>query len=173
MSEDTAQNSALSTEDVAALRAAEELSFHHNDGDSYIRLYLRSSYSGGMRVFTARQQRLFPDTQAAGAHDRARVIGCDSGVSGYDEPVNHENAACFLAKSASGEPWRTAVGLVRVGDRLKLRWVAGNNNHYLDNAGLFMDELYLVARRGQRELWFALARTVCADNTARMIRRVR
>lgn len=165
----------LSTEDVAAMRLAEEVSLHHDDGTSLIRLYLRGSWQPQPpRVFTARQQRLFPNTRDVGAHERSRTIACEAALSGYDEPImDRSTVSCFWAGSALRDTWRTVTDLVKPGDRVTLHWVAGNNNEYLTDAELFNDEVLLCVARGKRKLVFAVAHTICADNTARMIARRR
>jgi hypothetical protein len=171
MHDDTAAT--LSTADVAAMRLAEEVSLHYYEGTSFIRLYLGGSWNPETpRVFTARQQRLFANTRDVGAHERSRTIACEVAFAGYDEPIiDRSTVSCFWAGSAHRDTWRTVRELVKPGDRVALSWVAGNNNHYLDDAELFNDEVLLTVARGKRRLVFALGHAICAGNTARMIQR--
>jgi hypothetical protein len=83
------------------------------------------------------------------------------------------NGACFATVTPQRETWRTMVDLLRAGDRLTLVWLAGNNNQYLREAELFLDEVRLAVTRGERRLVFPVAHTVTPDNSARMIRRLR
>lgn len=164
----------LTAADVKALRAAEGVTFHHTRGESFIRATLNSPVSGEPRVFTASQQRLFPDASGA---DRARTVRCRAVIADYAELDRSRRqddllrSDCYVYGSPGRDTWRTVLDLLRAGDCLMLCWVAGNNNGYLDEAALYSDELFVVIRRGQRRWTFLVAHSVCPANTARMIRR--
>jgi hypothetical protein len=171
---------ALTAADVQALRRAEHVTCHHDSGASFLLLSLRGGLSGEPpRVFTASQQRLFSDPDRFDGHARSRRIPCAASVSGYDQQERWwllddlANGACFATVTPQRETWRTVVDLLRAGDRLTLVWLAGNNNQYLRDAELFLDEVHLAVTRGERRLVFPVAHTVTPDNTARMIRRLR
>ena len=68
------------------------------------------------------------------------------------------------------DAWQTIVKLLRVGDEITLVWVSANNNQYVTEAGLFNDELRMRVQRGKTRLTFNVDHSICADNTARMIR---
>lgn len=68
--------------------------------------------------------------------------------------------------------WRTITGILKPGDRLSLLWGRGyDSNGNCEGAGLFKDRLTLYVQRGEKWLTFVLPTPVCADNTARTIRR--
>jgi hypothetical protein len=174
---------AISADDVAALRSADSVAFHHYQGDAFIRLYL-SGRVGDPRVFTRREQILFPDTDFGVGTERSRLITCDGQGFGYGPDAgtawrlrDEANAACFaLLFGARRDPvWQTTAGVLRPGDRLSLRWVADNNCETIRSHGLHVDQLDLIAVRGfgskARTFAFMVAHGVGPDNSARMIRR--
>lgn len=94
--------------------------------------------------------------------------------SGNDTPEAKMVYRChaWLPHLQSNALWQTALRHTRVGDRLELRWVAANDNGYLNRADLHLDQLLLaVIPPKAREQVFSLAVSTCPDNTARMIRR--
>jgi hypothetical protein len=169
----------LTVADVQALRRAEQVTCHHHHGASAFVLSLDGGHDDAPRVFTAREQRLFPDPGRSDPHARSRRIRCAASVSGYDQhdrwwfldDLTH--GACCAPVQPQRDTWRTIVDLIRPGDQLRLVWLAGNNNQYLHNAELFLDEVRLAVTRGNRTLVFDIAHTVTPDNSARMIRRLR
>lgn len=101
---------------------------------------------------------------------------------------NLDHAKCFEMFSSSkyNDEWQTIVGLVKVGDEIKLRWIGADNNGYVNrstvtemseekgNAGLGMklyhDKLYLsVWRAGKQKYAFQVSDSVSPNNSARMI----
>jgi hypothetical protein len=170
----------LTAADIAALKRADDVSMHYYDGRGCLRAHLRGGYAEEPRVFTAAQQRTFP---LAGGSDRTRDIEADTDIAGYgDDDGLHWSASVGDAKPAAFHmihdsdhslTWQTIVKLLRPGDEITLRWRAGNNNGYLREAGLHADDLHLRVRRGDtaREMEFLIARSVCQDNSARMVKR--
>lgn len=88
-----------------------------------------------------------------------------------------KNASCFVLTSGGLE---NEVGsflrTIKPDDEVRLRWVRDNNNGYVNKAGLHVDELRGVIRRKTRSgkverFEFLLDVSICADNSARMIRR--
>src|SRR5690348_15662647 len=75
----------LSAAVVQALRQAEQVCCRHVRGASSLGLSLDGELGGELRVFTASQQRLFPDPDRVDPHARSRHITCAATVSGYDE----------------------------------------------------------------------------------------
>ena len=85
-----------------------------------------------------------------------------------------------------GAGWLSLCKVFRAGDVLRLHWVAGNNNGYVQDANLNRDELHLqIFRRKSGKnggnprtgsdnfpmfAEFLLSVQVCRDNSARMVR---
>lgn len=172
----------LTAADIAALKLADDVSMHHRDGRGYLRAHMRGGYAEEPRVYTAAQQRTFPQ---ADGNDRSREMEADSDIAGYGDDdglewsasIGNAKPAAFhmIHNSDHSLTWQTIVKLLRPGDEITLRWRAGNNNGYLREAGLHADDLYLRVRRGDtaREMEFLIARSVCRDNSARMVKRYR
>ncbi len=95
-----------------------------------------------------------------------------------DVDYTGDDLSCFgmFHTPMSNDQWQTVVALAKPGDRLWLRWRRGNQNGYMDDAGLVLDELFLVlerARSGDRapqHLTFQMLASVCQANSARLIR---
>lgn len=68
------------------------------------------------------------------------------------------------------ETLNTLRNVLKKGDEIKLRWIAGNDNGYTRAAFLHLDELRLQIQRGARNFEVMLAVSVCPDNSARMVR---
>ncbi len=174
---------ALDAEALAALRAADSLSFHTHDGRAFIRAY-RERGSGG--VYTAREQRLFPDARDF-AWSRFREIETNFFASGYGDGSTSwstgwgEGAPRLAAyASISGKDygdgtWPTIAQALRPGDTLSLSWVADNNSDVIRDAGLHTDRLTLRVTRGygdkRKQYAFHVDERTSLDNSARMIRR--
>jgi hypothetical protein len=171
----------LTRDDIAALRCADTVSFHYNQRRGFIHADL-DDHAGDRRIFTARQQRLFPDTAILG---RQRKVPVSTRMSGYDtaargiawtrDDAPQVSAFHLISSVRFNRVWQTIVGLLAVGDEIRLVWLADNNTETLREANLHADELTLIAiRRGRREvrhLAFFIAHAVRLDNSARMIRR--
>ncbi len=169
---------------LAALKLAEEVTLHLNRDGSYMAARLRDhSYGGEPRIYTAREQRLFPET--ATSLGRLRRIPTDVGVYVYgNEGSTHDSGGWSYSGSEERESrpgcfytWHdrdlvaTVAGVLRAGDHLRLTWIGSNNNGYLKDAGLHADQVALVVPRGHKKLKFLLGVSVAQDNSARMIRR--
>jgi len=175
-----AEPGVLARDDLTALRLADAVTFHHNtiaDGGPRISLHLESRMSDEPRIFTATQQRVFPTADGRG---RIRDIRLESATSGYPtggspgwSSADAPHLSCFymIHSAQFTECWPTIPRLLKVGDRLALRWVADNNTEILTDAGLHNDELRLYVHRAGGRLVFPIATSVSPDNSARMIRR--
>jgi len=179
----TNQAMALTADDIAAFKLADSVTFHHYEGRSFIRAHLDNT--SGERIFTAREQRLFQSERDS--NDRHREITCDVTMYGYSqngfESWNLESAPGasafhygFAAKY--DKPWQTIAGLLRAGDRLRLEWVADNNNDNVRGVGFHCDELRLIVVRTNKRtdashdtMTFRIVTQVGPDNSARLIRR--
>src|SRR6266545_3333956 len=117
--------------DVQALRAADAVAFHTtSDGVAYIDACLSSAGFGEPRIYTARQQRLFPD---ADRHDRRRRIEVAADIAGFGTQRRwHQHhlpgaTAFTLVDTAQlDEVWRSVAAFLRVGDVIRLHWRADN-----------------------------------------------
>lgn len=175
----------LTADDVASLRKADSVTFHYWRGTGVIRTHLRGGYMAPLRIFTARQQRLFPDTDNYSA-DRKREIAVRSTLFGYSDgggtgwrlsdgndsgPCNP--SAFHMIHSGQFDPaWLTIANLIHAGDVLLLVWAADNNTGYARDNGLHFDELVIkIQRNGKIVHTFRVAHSVTPDNSARMVQR--
>jgi hypothetical protein len=161
--------------DVQALKRAEAVSFHLDDGDAYIHARLTTWAYTGQRIYTAKEQQLFPDTDGA---ERRRRIDVDATIVGFDDDRHwHERALPGASARAAihtarlDEVWCSIAAFLRVGDVIALHWRADNNTPYLSNAGLHRDELRIGITREKRRWVFLMDVGTSPDNTARMITR--
>lgn len=168
----------LTRETIAAFRLADSVSFHHTPTDGgEIRLALDGN--GDDRIYTAREQRLFPRTD--GPRDRMRSVVVGSRLSGYTSNLGPgwnldsapEAVAFEMIHSAQFSPdWLTVAALLKPDDVITLEWTADNNTEIIESVGLHHDELRLTIDRAgkRRALSFQLEARVGRDNSARMIR---
>lgn len=183
MTDTTTTLAALTRDDITAIRAADTVSFHH--GPNYgpkIRLSLGGGYSDQPRIYTAREQRLYPQQDG----DRTRELRVASSMSGYAEEgfgmwrgQDFPNATGFhmIHSPRYNDEWQTVVSLLRTDDVLTMVWSADNNTGTARDFGLHIDELRLrIDRNGGAPaekgstLTFLLTVSMCRDNSARMIR---
>lgn len=161
----------LTAEDLKALRRADSVSFHHRQDETYLVASLRSLSEP--RVYTAAEQRLFPNTDLGG--DRTRRIDVSGRVQAYDRStvrraVDGGSAFAMVHSGQYNDVWRTITSLLKAGDDLHLDFTGDKfANQYSRTAGLHLDVLSLVVRRGPTRLVFTLDVAACPDNTARMV----
>jgi hypothetical protein len=146
--------------DVQALQRAEVVSFHAADGVGLIHADLTAWSGNHTRIYTAKEQQLFPD---AVGRDRRRRVEVPADIAGYDSQRRwHDHALPGATAFATigGAPfddvWRTAAATLRVGDIVRLGWRADNNTDQLIALGLHRDELSILVRRGKRQWTFLL-----------------
>lgn len=172
----------LTADDLAALRHADDVVFHVVKGESYVFVTIDGPASGTAGVYTAREQRLFPNTRDVLIGGRGRRIDTAASVVGYGDDSDGRRwslstfpgATCSALLSAPtvNKTWRTVVGLLRTGDRIVPEWLADNNSENVRRAGMHTDELTLRVQRGDREdMYFPLMHRVGPDDSARMIQR--
>lgn len=162
----------LTSDDIAALRAAEAVQFRRDcDGESCLKPTLQGTWDADRpRIYTAREQRLFPHVSRVSG-DRYRKIMVASDVRivmGGD--TTHAQCRHDVRSAGSNDEWRTVARLLRPGDRVELRWKAGNDYPLITDAGLHRDELRMVLHRATNSPVFLIDAVVCADDTASMIR---
>ncbi|WP_432830858.1 hypothetical protein [Dactylosporangium sp. CA-092794] len=166
----------LDPNDVLALRAADTITFHTNAASvARIDAGLSSAAFAQPRIYTSRQQRLFPDGDRL---DRRRRIQVGGAIAGFDDVRRwreHDlpGAAALAVFDAAHlhEVWRSIAALLRPGDVLRLHWRADDSSDALTDPALHRDELRLGVTRGARRWLFLLAVHVLPE-PARMITRV-
>ncbi len=158
----------LTRDDLSALREADSVTFHTHGGRSFIRAYMGPRHRKPP-VVTVREQRVFNRTDVPLAYDRGRDVECATVARSYAGRRDGLSAECFHNVYRADQVWLTVASLLKVGDRVTLRWTASNNNQYADDARLHVDELHLSVDRGGKRLTFAIGHNVCADNSARMV----
>jgi hypothetical protein len=158
--------------DVHALRAADTVTFHTSDARACIDACLSSAAFTEPRLYTARQQRLFPDGDRL---DRRRRITVAADIAGFDTGHRwHEHhlpgAAALAVIDAGGlhEVWRSITSLLRPDDVLRLHWRADATTDALPDPHLHRDELRLSVTRGPRQ-WMFLLDVQVRPEPARMI----
>jgi hypothetical protein len=168
----------LTRDDLTAMTAADSIVFrmHHGDQPS-IRAIMRGDLAEP-RIYTAREQRLFPN---ADGRDRTREIHTDGILHGYGatdgDPQwrgdDRSSAFEMIGAAQYDHIWQTIVTCLRVGDRITLDFSGDRyTNGYVSGADLHADALMMrVARDKGRELVFLVDVSVCADNSARTVRR--
>jgi hypothetical protein len=170
----------LSKQDLAALRKADTVVFHHD------RLSDRKNGSMGRIRCIKRTSQAEMDRDPYAPQDREYQMEVDSWVNlGHDSIPDGETPSEFRDKLRGSEvvyPYHgyvggnalsTCIGLMRAGDTLKLKWYYGGENDYTKAAKLHRDHLELqIERQGKREtklMTFLLRVSVCPDNSARML----
>ena len=146
--------------DVQALRMADTVSLHTTTAGGVIHADLSALNGDEPRIYTAKQQHLFPD---AVERDRRRNIDVAADITGYDTQRRwHEHhlpgatAHTTLTRAHLNDAWRTITAFLRVGDILRLRWHCDNRSDDLTRFGLHRDDLAIVLNRGSRTWTFQL-----------------
>ena len=163
--ETTIQTVGLTSDDVKALRQADQVSFHFHQDQGSI-------------VATKRVKNPGP----FGERERRHEFNVSSSFSGNKGSKPRQ---CFAMEHGASysETWQTIAQSLKAGDEVTLHWSAdGERTGYLEGAKvsqdntcaagmeLHADALYLQVRRGDKRLSFFLSVSICPDNTARMIR---
>ncbi|WP_426513105.1 hypothetical protein ACPPVO_22165 [Dactylosporangium sp. McL0621] len=158
--------------DVYALRAADTVIFHTSGAGACIDACLSSAAFTEPRIYTTRQQRLFPDGDRL---DRRRRISVAADIAGFGTDHRwHEHhlpgAAAVTVIDACGlhEVWRTITSLLRPDDVVRLHWRADATTDAVADPDLHRDELRLSVLRGQRR-WMFMLDVQLRPEPARMI----
>lgn len=176
----------LTSEDLAALRMANEHSLHTTSHFKGSELHLYTRGTGNPVVFSKRQQVLFPETHTH--NTRVRTIVIDGSAHGYGFNGNGSGGwrwpswsgahrqepfpECFFF-GYQGDEWSTIVRTLRAGTVLKVMWTADNNTELAREANLHLDTVRLIATTGTRVDTFNIGWAAGRNNTARMIQRQR
>ena len=153
----------LTADDIKALKAADDVTFHTTVGESsVIRAHKRAKLNDGW----ASNESYYDINVSDSWVDYGRSYGSNG-------PGEYKYA--FASVSSFDEVWHTIASLLRVGDSLWLHWVVDNNSETIEKAGLHSDELRLVVKRAnaKQALVFTVDTSICPDNSARMVRRTR
>jgi hypothetical protein len=175
-SDDENPRGLLFISDVQALRRADAVQLRAADGIGLIDARLTGLAGDDPRIYTAKQQHLFPDPVG---QDRRRRIEVAADIAGFDPERrwhDHQLPGATASTSIGGaqfhEVWRSVVAFLRVGDIVRLRWHAGTNTgtgtDQLTARGLYRDELLIEVRRGKR-LWTFLLDVSVRSPDARMV----
>lgn len=173
----------LTREDISALRTCDNVSLHSSPKyGCYIRAYI-AHYT---QIYTAVEQRLFPDTSFADR--RIREIPVTASIQAHGDSWDggsienwqwnsvspDESSArpeCFYSTYRQ-EITHTVWRALSVGDELHLKWTADNNSATIRLADLHADEVSLRVRKaGGKTFTYLLGYTITLDNSARMIRK--
>lgn len=156
----------LYASDLQALRRADTVTIRAQDRLGSIRATLTAD--GGLRIYTASQQRAFPD---AAGYRRHRVITLDADIAGFDTTGHWQEhdlraaATLVIEHAALHEVWQSVTALLHVGDILRLRFRADSTHDPLTGTSLHRDELHLLVRRGRHQLTFLLEVAVRPTDT--------
>jgi hypothetical protein len=164
----------LIPQDVDALRKADVVVFRHYKGVATIEASLRGRLDP--RVYTASEQRLFPEVDS---WERKRTIPVDGLITYYDNdetcsrrtagPEGH--AVSVLGSANYTRTWTTIANLLKPGDVLSLHFNGDRYaNKYSRDAGVHIDGLNLDVQRGKTEMSFVIDVSVCPANSARMVK---
>lgn len=142
--------------DVQALRRADTVCFLAAEGGGVIDVTLTPLARGHARIYTAKEQGLFPD--AVGPDRRRRIevaadiAGFDTAHRWHDHQLPGATAATTIGGARLHEVWRSVAAFLRVGDVVRLRWHADVTTDQLTSRGVHRDDLLLEIGRGAR-LW--------------------
>ncbi|WP_203933895.1 hypothetical protein [Virgisporangium ochraceum] len=150
------------------------MTFHSSTTGSWIDAGLESPSITEPRLYTAMEQRLFPDADAL---DRRRRIDVSGDIAGFDDRQRwHDRhlpgATAFARISAAelDEIWHSIAMFLRVGDVIRLQWRADNMSDSLIDPELHRDDLSIAVHRGRRR-WLFLLDVQVRPGPARMITR--
>jgi len=158
----TDTDTGLTAIELAAMRQADDLCFFHRAGRSYIRAV----------------KRVRPSARQPFAQDVTLEIACDTRWTDYTRQFGQcypapEFDAFEMCGMYQDGALATTVAMLRKGDALALRWIYGNKNGHMENAGFRQDVLELHVRRGERRMVFHIADAIGPVSASLMVRSVR
>lgn len=166
----------LTRDDVLALKRCTSVTFNHYSGESYLRATIR--VHGEPAIYTAMEQRLFPQVDSLSGDERRRQIDASGEMYGYTangstcwDLTTEPKASAFYMDHFVGPDVRTVFDLLRAGDTLTLKWIGSNNNENTEAIHWHRDELRMVVARGEKAMVFLIEAQTGPDNSARMVQR--
>lgn len=178
MSTTITEIAALTAEDVKAIQKAEQVVLRIYQGKSTLEASLDRGWADSPRIFTASEQRLYPEVDGP-LGGRRRTIEVTGSISGYTADTSRarfgpEASAFEMIHTAQySETWRTIASLIRVGDQVRLCFNAdGHSNEITRKAGLHVDtaSIEITRQSAKRPLVFQVSTRVGYDNSARMVK---
>ena len=153
-------DTALTKEQLQVLRKADIVCFDRLTSGSY-----------QVRAFRRIKRKVLDGVEVSG--EREDVIPTNGTVTRYGDNRDIDSCYSSILSAQYDYAWRTIVGLLRAGDRLELKFLAGNHSENLRRAELSCDELHLVVRRGEgpraKTLYFNVDHRICPDNSSARI----
>jgi hypothetical protein len=166
--------------DLQALRRADTIRVHAADGVGVIDASVTTLAGEAPRIYTATEQRLFPEPVG---HQRRRRIAVAADIAGFDSQRRwHDHqlpgatATAVIDGAQLHEVWRSVAAFLRVGDIVRLRWhtatsTATNTSTDADrpaDACRHRDEFLIEVRRGKR-MWTFLLDVAVGPSSPRMV----
>ena len=157
---------------MQALRRADTVSLSAADGGGVIDAALTTLAGDAPRIYTAKEQALFPDTCGPNRYRRievaADIAGFDTARRWHDHQLPGATATATIDGAQLSEVWRSVAAFVRVGDIVRLRWHADVTTDQLTSSGLHRDDLLIEIRRGAR-LWTFLLHVAVRPPGTRLV----
>ena len=151
----------LTALDVKALRQCDRVAISHN-GTSV----------GILRCVKSVEKRGPFDEREVSYEIHCRSSVCDYTGDGFSARSRDTAFKCFdlvYNYTHTESSFATCGAFVRAGDILSLEWV-GSSNGYTREAGLHLDTVSMIVKRGDRKFVFPVATSCCPNNSARMIK---
>jgi len=96
-------------------------------------------------------------------------VDCNAIVTSYNGARN--NGFAMIHGSKNSPEWHTFAKLLRPNDKIRLHWIASDNNGYLKDVDLHHDFLRgEIWRKDKLAYSLILASSTCPENAARMAR---
>lgn len=147
----TAVKGIFTSEDLKALMKAKSVVFFYRQGRSYLNCIMDDDNR-------SKDYEIDCGLELSGSRDLGEII----------------HASHVVMHPQLDEEWQTILSALREGDEVTIKWRACNNNQYLNRAGLYKDEVYLVIRRTvrgrQKKFTYHVASSICENNTAKMVK---
>lgn len=105
--------------------------------------------------------------------EREKVVEIEVGNQMVGKNVDKVRRCFYNLMYTEFTHWPSIAENLKEGDRLVIRWHLANNNRYLDDAGLYADDVYLDVyreggKRGMKVKKYFVGYNVCQNNSARI-----
>jgi hypothetical protein len=166
----------LFVSDLQALRRADTVRVRAAYGVAVIDARLTTLAGDQPRIYTATEQRLFPEPVGPQRRRRiavaADIAGFDTERRWHDHQLPGATATAVIDGAQLHEVWRSVAAFLRVGDTVRLRWhtntKTGTTTDRIVGACLNRDELLIEVRRGKRT-WTFLLDVAVGPSSRRMV----